>query len=90
MISEREREILEIAKSINELALLFKDLQMMVIDQGTVLDRIDYNIEQTAVFTKDAAKELEVVSLACSRWQTRGNRDCWAKSIKSRNAKNLL
>jgi len=30
----------------------------MVIDQGTLLDRIDYNIEQTATDVKSAEKEL--------------------------------
>ncbi|EGF78310.1 hypothetical protein BATDEDRAFT_26894 [Batrachochytrium dendrobatidis JAM81] len=57
-ISEREREINEIAKSILGLAEIFKDLQTMVIDQGTVLDRIDYNVEQTNVSLEDAHKEL--------------------------------
>eukprot|EP00842_Homolaphlyctis_polyrhiza_P004444 jgi/Hompol1/4/HPOL_000586-RA len=57
-ISEREREINEIAKSILGLAEIFRELQTMVIDQGTVLDRIDYNIEQTNVALEDAHKEL--------------------------------
>ncbi|KAI8923284.1 t-SNARE [Entophlyctis helioformis] len=57
-ISEREREINEIAKSILGLAEVFKDLNTMVIDQGTVLDRIDYNVEQTNIALEDAHKEL--------------------------------
>ena len=61
IITKREQEIETIAKSIQEIALLFKDLQMMVIDQGTVLDRIDYNIEQVGMHTKDGMKELEKV-----------------------------
>ena len=62
-IAQREREINEIAKGIIELADIFKDLQMMIIDQGTMLDRIDYNIENTVVNVKEAEKELVVVSL---------------------------
>ncbi|KAI8807589.1 t-SNARE [Cladochytrium replicatum] len=58
-ITEREREINEIAKSIQGLAEVFKDLQTMVIDQGTILDRIDFNIEQTAVFTEGAHEQLQ-------------------------------
>ncbi|KAH6567290.1 hypothetical protein BASA50_002656 [Batrachochytrium salamandrivorans] len=61
-ISEREREINSIAQSILGLAEVFKDLQTMVIDQGTVLDRIDYNVEQTNVHLEDAHKELIKVS----------------------------
>ncbi len=62
-IAQREREINEIAKGIIELADIFKDLQMMIIDQGTMLDRIDYNIENMKVNVKEAEKELVVVCL---------------------------
>ncbi|KAI9318440.1 hypothetical protein BX666DRAFT_2025903 [Dichotomocladium elegans] len=54
IISQREREVNQIAKSIHQLAEIFRDLQTMVIDQGTMLDRIDYNIEQTTVQVKQA------------------------------------
>ena len=36
----------DIAKSIEELATIFKELAVLVIDQGTILDRIDFNMEQ--------------------------------------------
>lgn len=61
VIAQREREINEIAKGIIELADIFKDLQTMVIDQGTMLDRIDYNVERMATDVKAADKELTVV-----------------------------
>jgi syntaxin 16 len=62
VIAQREREINDIAKGIIELSDIFKDLQAMVIDQGTMLDRIDYNVERMAVDVKGADKELTVVS----------------------------
>ena len=58
-IRQRDRELTEIAKSIASLAELFKDLSVLVIDQGTLLDSIEYNIEQTAVQMSEAVKELE-------------------------------
>lgn len=58
-ISQREREIEDIAQGIIELADLFRDLQTMVIDQGTMLDRIDYNVERMASDVKEAEKELK-------------------------------
>ncbi len=61
-IVQREREINDIAKGIIELADIFKELQNMIIDQGTMLDRIDYNIEIMAENVKGADKELIVVS----------------------------
>jgi syntaxin 16 len=61
-IMQREREITEIAQGIIELADIFKELQGMIIDQGTMLDRIDYNVERMAVDVKAADKELKVAS----------------------------
>jgi len=60
IISQREREITDIAQGIIELADIFKELQTMIIDQGTMLDRIDYNVERMAVDVKQADKELVV------------------------------
>jgi syntaxin 16 len=42
------------------LAELFKDLSVLVIDQGTVLDSVEYNIEQTAAHVQEAVKDLNV------------------------------
>lgn len=61
-ISQREREIEDIAQGIIELSDLFRDLQNMVIDQGTMLDRIDYNVERMNTDVKGADKELKVAS----------------------------
>jgi len=66
VINQREREITDIAKGIIELADIFKELQTMVIDQGTMLDRIDYNIENMAVHVKAAEEELVQVCFVLS------------------------
>jgi len=34
------------------LATLFKEMQTLVIEQGTIVDRIDYNVEQALFHTK--------------------------------------
>ncbi|KAI5867137.1 t-SNARE [Durotheca rogersii] len=62
VIAQREREIEDIAQGIIELSDLFRDLQTMVIDQGTMLDRIDYNVERMASEVKAADKELVVAA----------------------------
>ncbi|EDV29770.1 uncharacterized protein TRIADDRAFT_52504 [Trichoplax adhaerens] len=59
LIEEREREIVAIVRSISELNEIFKDLSTLIVDQGTVLDRIDYNIEHAAVQVEEGLKQLE-------------------------------
>ncbi|CAK9821147.1 Stx16 [Anthophora plagiata] len=56
---EREEQIGNIVQSIAELRYIFKDLASMVQDQGTILDRIDYNIEQTQVQVQEGYKQLK-------------------------------
>ncbi|KAF7879830.1 uncharacterized protein EAF02_008000 [Botrytis sinoallii] len=69
-IMQREREINDIAQGIIELADIFKELQTMIIDQGTMLDRIDYNVERMAVDVKAANVELK----AASGYQRKGTK----------------
>jgi len=59
MANQREAETRQIYRSVVELAEIFKDLAVLVVDQGTILDRIDYNIEQAAVQTHRAVAELD-------------------------------
>ncbi|KXS95261.1 hypothetical protein AC578_9462 [Pseudocercospora eumusae] len=61
-IDQREREIEKIAQGVIDLSNIFQEIQTMVIDQGTVLDRIDYNVERTAEHVKEAEKELKVAT----------------------------
>mmetsp|Transcript_3256 Transcript_3256/g.7215 ORF Transcript_3256/g.7215 Transcript_3256/m.7215 type:complete len:319 (-) Transcript_3256:5131-6087(-) len=58
-ISSRDTEISQIAKSIEELGAIFKELAVLVIDQGTILDRIDYNMEAVVEHTKTGIQQLE-------------------------------
>ena len=55
----RSKEISELTDSINSLAVLFKDLSVLVIEQGTILDRIDYNLQETAAHIDQGVVELE-------------------------------
>ena len=61
MISEREREIKELMKSLISLSEIFKELQVLVIDQGSILDRIDFNMTQVTAHTARAVEQLQDV-----------------------------
>ncbi|XP_053250337.1 syntaxin-16 isoform X2 [Podarcis raffonei] len=58
LVEEREREIRQIVQSISDLNEIFRDLGSMIVEQGTVLDRIDYNVEQSCVKTEEGLKQL--------------------------------
>lgn len=61
-IEQREREIEAIAQGVIDLSNIFQELNTMVIDQGTMLDRVDYNVERMATDVKAADKELTVAT----------------------------
>ena len=50
-------------KSITQLNELFKQMNRLVIEQGTLLDRIDFNIDLTYQRTTKAKQELIIVSI---------------------------
>jgi syntaxin 16 len=43
-----QSQVRKIAESIKELGDIFKELSTLIIDQGTILDRIDYNLEHVS------------------------------------------
>ncbi len=57
-VQERDVETRNIMKSIEELNVIFKELAVLVIDQGTVLDRIDFNMEQVVESTTVGVDQL--------------------------------
>lgn len=57
--AEREREIQQVVESVHELAQIMKDLSVLVIDQGTIVDRIDYNIQNVATTVDEGLKQLQ-------------------------------
>ncbi|XP_067642274.1 syntaxin-16 isoform X2 [Eurosta solidaginis] len=55
----RDEEVTKVVKSIHDLNDIFKDLSHMVHEQGTVLDRIDYNVEQTQTRVCEGLRQLQ-------------------------------
>lgn len=63
MVEQREKEVLIVMKSIVQLNEIYKELAQMVQEQGTVLDRIDYNVESTHVKVHQGYEQLRRAEL---------------------------
>ncbi len=61
MATQRDQDIKQIVKSITELAAIFKELSTLVIEQGTILDSIEYNIETVSHNVDEGVKQLSQV-----------------------------
>jgi syntaxin 16 len=55
----REKELNNITKSINDLNQLFRDISEFVVEQGTILDQIEYNVDMAAVKTEEGLSQLK-------------------------------
>lgn len=62
LAEERTRELRRVAENVNDLATLVKDIASLVVDQGTVLDRVDYNLEEVKLKTNAAVRELRITN----------------------------
>ena len=58
LIAERDMEMQAIYKSIVDLHKIFKEMNALVLYQGTILDQIDYNITQTYDCVQEGKKEI--------------------------------
>ena len=58
-IVENSKEIREIVQSIQELSDIMNDFALLVTSQGEILERIDYNVENTVERVEEGVIELE-------------------------------
>ncbi|BFU20766.1 syntaxin putative [Entamoeba histolytica] len=59
MVDQRVAEIKKIAKTVQELAEMTQQLNMLIHEQGTIIDRIDYNIDHTEHQVSKAVEEIK-------------------------------
>ena len=56
---KRDNEIDNLLNSVNDLAEIFKDMQNLVMEQGSILDRIDYNIDIASTNVSAGKKSIQ-------------------------------
>ena len=59
LVNQRVAEIKKISQTVQELAEMTRELNMLVHEQGTIIDRIDYNIETTEKHVEKAVEEIQ-------------------------------
>jgi len=57
-IENRHKDIIRLEQSIKELHQLFLDMAILVESQGELIDQIEYNVNQSVAYTKEAVKQL--------------------------------
>lgn len=66
-LEERDEEIAQLANGVFEVSTIFREMQSLIINQGSIVDRIDYNLENTVIELKEANKQLD----GATRYQKR-------------------
>eukprot|EP01114_Cavostelium_apophysatum_P015761 TRINITY_DN4364_c0_g1_i2.p1 TRINITY_DN4364_c0_g1~~TRINITY_DN4364_c0_g1_i2.p1 ORF type:complete len:319 (+),score=63.04 TRINITY_DN4364_c0_g1_i2:205-1161(+) len=59
LIEERDRDIVEIEKTVGEVNEIFRDLSTLVVEQGQMIDSIESNIESAVHDTDRGVEEIE-------------------------------
>ncbi|EGC37577.1 hypothetical protein DICPUDRAFT_149802 [Dictyostelium purpureum] len=70
-ITQRDQDIRKIVASINDLSQLFQDISILVVQQGTLLDRIDHNLETAYEDVKQGTVEIEETNQLHKEYRTR-------------------
>ena len=56
---KRNNDLDNLLNSVNDLADIYKDMQTLVMEQGSILDRIDYNIDVACSNVSSGKKSIE-------------------------------
>lgn len=79
LATSRDEEVGKIVTSIHDLNDIFKDLNQLVQHQGTILDRIDYSIEQTQSRVVEGVQQLQRAEM----YQRKNRKICVIISLAS-------
>lgn len=57
-VNDMDNDVVRLADNVSNLHKMFKQMHEMIFEQGTIVDRIDYQIEQGATKVKQGTKKL--------------------------------
>ena len=57
-LRKKDSQLNDLLSNVNDLALIFKDMQNLVTEQGSILDRIDYNIDIASTNVTSGKKSI--------------------------------
>ncbi|KYQ88432.1 t-SNARE family protein [Tieghemostelium lacteum] len=69
--NQRNKEIIEIVKSVQDLSGMFQDISLLVIEQGTLMDQIDYNLSRTEEAVAEGRDNVVVTNQLHKEYRTR-------------------
>ena len=58
-VKRRDSELNKLVSTVNDLAQIFKDMKSLVMEQGSILDRIDYNIVEASDNVVEGKKSIK-------------------------------
>lgn len=61
-VNRRTQQIARIAKAVNDIASAMHEMSVLIVDQGSILDRIDHNVESAIVDIKTGRDEVDSAS----------------------------
>lgn len=62
LIEQRDQEIRKIVETIMELGQIMKDLSTLVVEQGTMLDRIDANLQDVSAKVEAGVEQIQAAN----------------------------
>ncbi|KAL0211935.1 hypothetical protein RCL1_005561 [Eukaryota sp. TZLM3-RCL] len=59
LVAEHTQDVSKITDQLNSISIIFKDMAALVVEQGSLIDQIDYNLLQAENETSSAVRHLE-------------------------------
>jgi hypothetical protein len=73
-VEDRHTAVVGLCANIDALAQVFSELRNLIVDQGSIIDRIDYNMEEATERTSKGLAQLQAANTAAAN-----SGKCWCR-----------